>query len=284
MSGEKKYANECGACGPAVVQTMSCSGEFGPEWDFAEPGYCGQCSFGGVIGTRGLCVHARYLGEPSKCCFGDAPSVNTTCGSEYTLGSKSCEQQYFARCRGAASVTDQKCVEWSRIRPDIADPVIQSFCVNNMNTPECQAFCRRAGTCDLAAQRYCETKPGDPFCACIKSPMVDPRYGINPKCNDRKCIDSGYLTSNMRATACPDITNCDIQAKLLNSGAMLSGVTINQNCGNAANAANTATASTSGTVSTSWFGMSSIVIVLVMLAIIVSAIAVYFLFFDDTPI
>jgi hypothetical protein len=44
----------------------------------------------------------------------------------------------------------------------------------------------------------------------------------------------GYLTQNMRITPCPDVTNCTIQAKILNSGIQVANMTLDQRCGDAA--------------------------------------------------
>lgn len=46
----------------------------------------------------------------------------------------------------------------------------------------------------------------------------------------------GYLTQNMRITPCPDVTNCTMQAKILNSGIQVANMTFDQRCGDAADA------------------------------------------------
>lgn len=99
--------------------------------------------------------------------------------------------------------------------------------------PKCQNWFRENPTvCDRAANFYCGENPDDPICSCINSPARS--VGVaNPLCVDQKCLNTGYVTANMRNTPCPPMVNCDTQTALKNAGVVLSdNTTIVQNCGN----------------------------------------------------
>ncbi len=103
----------------------------------------------------------------------------------------------------------------------------------NVKTPLCTQYCNaNPGMCDAAMLSYCKLNPNDAICTCINSP-IQLSGGINPKCVDRKCLNSGYLTLPMQRTACPSIVTCDTQVTLQNSGVSLAQIIpIQQNCGN----------------------------------------------------
>jgi hypothetical protein len=248
MSGEIKYTSSCGACGPAVQAIASCTSEYGDEWDYDGHGSCDQCKFNCVsfgllgtactAGTKAKCKHISYLGEKTSCCLGNGPGIaKYTCNPSYTAANDECNSVYADYCAtGDRIISDPKCVNWRNMQPAASQQILQNYCVQNVNNPSCREWCKsRAdagdGVCDVNVQKWCDEHPSEPYCSCVKSPLADPKFGINPKCNDRKCIDTGYITQNMRNTNCPDITNCDVQSKLLNSGVQLTGVTINQSCG-----------------------------------------------------
>jgi hypothetical protein len=78
-------------------------------------------------------------------------------------------------------------------------------------------FCMQKGaqaTCDTFMFDYCKTHPTDPKCTCINSkvPM--------PQCNDGSCSNTGYLTSTMANTPCPDVVNCTAVSNYVSSGAI----------------------------------------------------------------
>ena len=101
-----------------------------------------------------------------------------------------------------------------------------------MKDPACQAWCRENTTkCDSAVIAYCDLNPDDAYCACLKSP-ANTKGIINPRCVDRKCLTTGYMTTGMLQTQCPSMVDCSIQATLNNSGVILSNqIPIQQNCG-----------------------------------------------------
>ena len=108
------------------------------------------------------------------------------------------------------------------------------YCANNMADPRCQSWCRAHPVqCNQMALVFCASAEGQssPFCSCINSP-ANAKNIINPKCIDKSCLDSGYLTPNMRDTACPSIIDCSVKATLNNSGIILSNnIPVQQNCG-----------------------------------------------------
>ncbi len=308
MSGEIRYTSACGACGPAVQARASCTGEFGDEWGYDGYGSCGDCSYDCVsfgllgdactVGTRAKCKHLSYLGDKASCCMGKGPGSNAknTCNPSYNISNPECDTTYSAYCSVSDRIiSDPICMNWRNIRPEQSRQLLQSYCLANMDAYGCREWCsalsrKGDGTCDQAMQTWCNSHPASPICTCIKSPLADPKYGINPKCNDRNCIDTGYLTSNMRSTNCPDITNCDVQTKLLNSGVQLAGVVINQSCGKAGDTTN-ATQSTdrNGSVVSSDGGGSApgsdytftILLVFVFILFIAIAVMVAFMWGDE---
>ncbi len=258
MSGEIRYTSECGACGPAVQARASCTGELGDEWSYDGYGSCNDCQFNCVsfgllgnactVGTRAKCKHVSYLGDKTACCLGrGSGDPKKTCNPTYNISNPACDGAYIDYCKvNDRILKDPICQNWRNVRPDQSKVILKAYCAAHLDAPECKTWCstRTDGTCDDIAVAWCKEHPADPFCSCISSPLTDVKFGINPKCVDRKCIDTGYITSNMRTTACPDITNCEVQSLLENSGVQLAGVTINQQCGSGASASvNTSEAS-----------------------------------------
>jgi hypothetical protein len=109
------------------------------------------------------------------------------------------------------------------------EAAMRSYCTaDNISDSRCKTWCR-TNDCDDAVNQYCAANPSDPYCACIKSKATN--YA-NPKCVDKACLDSGYLTTSMRSTACPTVITCEVKNQLTNSGVILSNtVPIQQNCG-----------------------------------------------------
>lgn len=140
-------------------------------------------------------------------------------------------QEAYGCCTGATPV--YKCGRYSPGNSAVCTPAIASYCSNNLGSAACKTWCRNnPGTCDAAVIKFCDANPADPYCSCIKSPATQIKGSINPKCIDRKCLDTGYLTANMRDTPCPSVINCDMQVDMRNSGLTLSSqVPLQQNCG-----------------------------------------------------
>jgi hypothetical protein len=237
--GEIRNVGRCRPCGSGSSWGPGdCRDAFGDEWEYAGENGCGYgCqSTPGAPGTQAKCRMARYGGDMPSCCLG-LRSERGSCNPAWNISDPGCDAAYNDYCvKNDNIIRDPICQRWRDIRPAQARQVTQNYCTTHLDDPECRTWCKTAadagdGVCDGAMKVWCDKNPGDPLCTCIKSPLQNPQFGINPKCNDRKCIDSGYVTQNMRNTSCPDITNCAVQAKIINSGIQMAGVTIDQNCG-----------------------------------------------------
>lgn len=142
------------------------------------------------------------LEQQIACCNGTTPAYNCY---DYVTGGAKC-----------ATTIGKYCA----IPANVKNPVCTQYCSSN------------PGMCDAAMLSYCKLNPNDAICTCINSP-VQLSGGINPKCVDRKCLTSGYLTLPMQRTNCPSIVTCDTQVTLQNSGVSLAQIIpIQQNCGN----------------------------------------------------
>jgi hypothetical protein len=149
-----------------------------------------------------------------------------------------------------------------------------TFCATNMKDPRCQAWARaNTEVADSIAAAYCKQNPNDPFCACIMS-AANVNGVINPKCADQKCLASGYLTTTMKNSNCPDVINCTVQAALKNTGVSLASVPIQQNCGSTGNTGSTTSTPPVNALDIAGTGMSesSIIMIFVFIAIIFSII------------
>lgn len=156
---------------------------------------------------------------------------------------------------------------------------IASYCAKNMSSPFCQSWCRNnTEICDAPVIAYCKKNPKDPYCSCINS-----KAGkiANPKCVDSKCITYGYLTTNMARTACPDLIDCSIKTKLLNSGVSLATVIpVEQNCGNGDSQGGTPASTTQTNNSPTLTLDSRLVLLLLLIAfvlIIIGGVAVSYI-------
>lgn len=140
------------------------------------------------------------VADKLKCCQGQSTAYS--CG-EFQPGSQACNTTYSNYCAA-----------------------------DKLGDPMCQLWCRQnTHACDPRAVQYCGANPADPFCSCILSP-ANVNNVINPKCADKKCINSGYVTTAMQTSNCPSIVNCSVRVNLENSGVTLSeNVPIQQNCG-----------------------------------------------------
>lgn len=138
------------------------------------------------------------------------------------------QSQLMGCCMPASGVASGSCGPYT---PDSAacKTYTAQYCSKNMDKPFCQSWCRNnTELCDAGVIAYCKKNPNDPYCACVNSPAGKI---ANPKCVDSKCIKFGYLTTNMARTACPDMIDCSVRAKLVNSGVSLATVVpIAQNC------------------------------------------------------
>ena len=133
-------------------------------------------------------------------------------------------------CKGEESA--YKCGEFTPGSGKCANSMSNYCSADKLNEPLCQSWCKQNPTlCDPRAIEFCNANPTDPFCTCLKSPAAI-KGVINPRCVDRKCLDTGYMTSGMQQTQCPSMVDCSVQAVLNNSGVILSNtIPVQQNCG-----------------------------------------------------
>jgi len=135
-------------------------------------------------------------------------------------------------CQGIQ--TGLSCGEFSAENGAICNNVMTEYCATRMGEPVCQSWCKaHPAQCDSMVLTYCAAHPEDPYCACVNSPAAV-SGAINPKCVDRKCLNTGYLTSAMIGSNCPNIVTCEVKNYLTNSGVILSNtIPVQQNCGGA---------------------------------------------------
>lgn len=242
MSGNVIYSQGCGACGPAVTAKVSCSDEYGPEWEYA--GYvdsCGMCKIGGtlVIGTKAKCIHTRYTADPTSCCLNNGVSNQSqrTCDPKYAIGKPDCDAAIQQYCQiSNRSFTDKICQQYNNNNPAFIKSTKINYCKSNFDD-NCKSFANELVSnndfsLDQSMISYCSSNPLDEICNCINSPIAKLKGNNNPKCYDDKCIRYGYPTQNMQNTSCPNIVTCDQQILLANSGAQLSNtLKLDQNCG-----------------------------------------------------
>ncbi len=104
-----------------------------------------------------------------------------------------------------------------------------AMCCMNAGDPEiCGEYKPQTGYCDNFFNTYCAKNPNDPKCACFNVAQ-----GV-PPCYAAKCLNTGYLTTNM-SNSCPtQYISCDAQIAAQTSGTQLAGnYTLQQNCGQA---------------------------------------------------
>lgn len=133
-------------------------------------------------------------------------------------------------CRGIK--TGQQCGEYVQ-GGGTCGAAVEGICAtaDGLAVPFCQTWCRQnPAACDTASVGYCQTHAADPYCSCIVSPAG---RVANPKCVDRNCINTGYLTSNMQQTPCPAMITCETNTYLTNSGVLMTAIPVTQNCGGA---------------------------------------------------
>lgn len=282
MSGEIRTTSKCEPCGSGGSWGPGdCTNAFGNEWDYAGENGCNyDCKVSKIFpGTTAKCRHVRYNADKTSCCIG-SPSGGS-CNPNWQPGNGQCDAELTKYCSiGDRLINDGACVSWRNQRPDATKQLMFNYCKDRLDKQECREWCKaNGGICDTSVTNWCKSHPTDPYCSCIMSPLQDPKFGINPKCNDRKCIDTGYITQNMQNTACPDITNCEVQTKLLNSGVSLAGVTINQSCGSGNTGTDT---ETNDAPATTLFTSSQLIILFLFLVLIMIATMIAVVFDDSS--
>jgi hypothetical protein len=174
---------------------------------------------------------------------------------------------------GLSSTTSSQCLN-----------TMATYCTKpeNITDPMCKTWCRsNTAYCDAAVRSYCATNPTDSYCSCINSKVDDPRYGLNPLCVDKQCMDYGYATTNMRNTQCPSVINCTVKNQLVNSGVVFSNnVATDQNCGTNDSTTNP-TSDDSNDVSGTEPFLQKYLYVFIFFVFILFVVALYYVFDDE---
>lgn len=140
-------------------------------------------------------------------------------------------------CSGSQIFTDPTCSAWAKANTSQAIPIKMQVCAN-MNNCTCRNWAVSAeamGNIDSIMTPFCAANPNDPLCTCINSPFV----AINgcPNKFDKKCVATGYETSSMIKSQCPNIINCNQQVNLTPAQlSLMVDSTVNLSCGGGTNA------------------------------------------------
>lgn len=248
MSGAQRNTSACMACSGSATLNTKCQTEFGPEWTKVGDTGCGSCHFNGaVIGKHATCQHTSYQGNNLSCCLGNGSGGgNLTCDPNWTLSSGGCDGSMSSYCAlNSNAVSDPKCIEWRNARFAQAKATsINTIKANPdlLASADTQLFARQLSnsgdpSLDNAVITFCSKNPNNALCSCINS-SADTKLGINPKCVDSKCLETGYLTANQISTACPDVVSCTQINNLKTIGVSLSSnIKASQDCGNNASTA-----------------------------------------------
>ena len=113
-----------------------------------------------------------------------------------------------------------------RIQVLAGTPTTIACCTGAGDPTICGDYTPQSGKCDTFFANFCKANPANPNCGCFNVPE-----GI-PPCYAAGCLNSGYMTNNMK-TSCPSqYINCDAQLVASNTGTQLAaGYTLQQNCG-----------------------------------------------------
>jgi hypothetical protein len=105
-------------------------------------------------------------------------------------------------------------------------PTTVACCMDRGDKTICNEYKPGSGFCDNYMLTYCQKNPTDQVCSCFNVPQ-----GL-PPCYATKCLNGGYLTSNMKSSCPTQYVSCDAQVIASNSGTQLSGnYQLQQNCG-----------------------------------------------------
>lgn len=283
MSGERRNTSACMACTGSATINTKCQEEFGPEWVRVGDTGCGSCRFNGlVIGRRGTCKHSSYQGNTLSCCLGNGPrNSRTSCDPNWSINTGGCDNAMAIHCAmGSNAVNDVKCKEWRSARPAQANAISINTIRSNpdlLADPDTQLFAKSLAnsgdpSLDSAVYNFCSRNPDNKLCTCINSKALTD-LGINPKCVDAKCLETGYLTANQVSTDCPDIISCTQINNLKQSGlSLVSSIKTNQSCGN----------ETDTTTEEKPVNINMLLFVIIFLVIIALGLS-YSIFFNNSP-
>ncbi len=137
-----------------------------------------------------------------------------------------------------------QCINMNARRQVLLGTEYTAECCMGIGDPlVCGEYTPHSGVCDSFFNSWCQTHPNDVRCTCYQVPA-----GI-PPCYATKCLNTGYLTSNMKSTCPTEYISCNAQLAAANSGTQLVGTyELQQNCGQGGSA--TSGAGATGTQTT----------------------------------
>jgi hypothetical protein len=146
----------------------------------------------------------------------------------------------------------------------------------------CGALWANNAQCDSYMGNFCANNPTDSRCSCIEASSTS--SGVNPKCFSAQCIQHGYLTANMKSTACPNIITCSQQVILQNEGHTVdTSIVPAQSCGNTtAPVVPTTTPTTTQTTANTSIFNDTYILYLVIFIVIISIIIAFVLHMKHT--
>lgn len=177
---------------------------------------------------------------------------------------------------------------------------------DGLNTDYCKNWClQNPGYCNDSMRTYCDANPTKDICACLKSPQLA-ITGLIPECHDSKCRNYGYKAYT--PTSCPDYISCNTALQIGDTigNINLTGVTIEQNCGQqtgsgsattdvnippsggvtdggATNGTTAATNNATGAAANATGGMSITMIIIIVVGFILLIIAGIVLYYNTSP-
>jgi hypothetical protein len=188
-------------------------------------------------------------------------------------------------CSGKRSVYE--CGEYAS-GGAICTNAMAGFCgvPSNISNDMCKTWCRNnTAYCDASVRSYCASNPNDSYCTCVLSKAGDPKYGVNPLCVDKKCMDTGYATTNMKNTQCPNVINCTVKNQLINSGVVISNnIQTDQNCGNEASTTQdeiVTDTSFTGKAKKWWSEQTQMIQYLILFVFVLIVVLIVYAIFDD---
>jgi len=141
-------------------------------------------------------------------------------------------------CTDGSDATQVECAPgYCPVSAKCADYMKNQCSTRFADDARCKLWCtNRPGQCDAGAIEFCSRAPGDPFCACLRSPLAaqGPNAVALPSCFDGRCIAAGYKTASMLSTNCPSVCQQALNCwQGSNGSCQIDGNQFQLNCGSA---------------------------------------------------
>jgi hypothetical protein len=98
-------------------------------------------------------------------------------------------------------------------------------------------------------------------------------------------MDTGYATTNMKNTQCPNVINCTVKNQLINSGVVISNnIQTDQNCGNEASTTQdeiVTDTSFTGKAKKWWGEQTQMIQYLILFVFVLIVVLIVYAIFDD---